>query len=148
MDVKIGADWDEVEWELGFKGHKMEKTDISPALQLIANEAGLDYDFAVSYQHIMWLPVTDLLFKDGKVCMIQLNSKAEYNQMLCENIGTMEGLNFWDNATKIHEIYGNDNLESKSSEETSFKICKEKGIAIGLHDDEARSMLIFHPSAK
>ncbi len=146
MDVKIGADWDEVEWELGFKGHMSDKEDVSPEVQLIADNAGQDFDFAVSYQHIMWLPVTTLLFKEGKVCMIQLGSDAEYNQMLCENIGTMEGLNFWDNAAKIHEIYGNEKLESKTSDGITYKICKGRGIAVGLEEDEVRTMLIFQPS--
>ncbi len=148
MDVKIGADWDEVEWELGFRGFMQDKEDVSPELQWIATEAGLDFDFAVSYRHIMWLPVTALLFKEDKVCMIQLDSNAEYNQMLCENIGTMEGLNFWDNAAKIHEIYGKDNITSKSGEGASYKICRRKGIVLGLRDDEVRTMLIFQASTE
>ena len=30
MDVKLGADWDQVEWELGFKGEKNGKAVYLP----------------------------------------------------------------------------------------------------------------------
>ena len=60
MDVKIGADWDQVEWELGFKGKKVEKLNAPQELKFIAQEAGMDFDFVVRYRHIMWLPVSDL----------------------------------------------------------------------------------------
>ena len=146
MDVKIGVDWDEIEWELGFRGEKVDRIDTPPPLKFIAQEAGIDFDFVVRYQHIMWLPVSDLFFKNEKVCMIQLNSYPEYNQMLCADIGTMEGLNFWDNAENVKELYGN-NTESKNGEKSYF-VFREKGLGVELLEDEVRSMFIFQPQMK
>ena len=146
MDVKIGADWDEIEWELGFRGEKVDKIDTPRPLKFIAQEAEIDFDFVVRYQHIMWLPVSDLFFKNEKVCMIQLNSYPEYNQMLCADIGTMEGLNFWDNAENVKELYC-DNTESKNGEKSYF-VFREKGLGVELLEDEVRSMFIFQPQMK
>ena len=146
MDVKIGADWDEIEWELGFRGVKINKTDTPQELKFIAQEAGIDFDFVVCYQHIMWLPVSDLFFKDDKVCMIQVSSYPEYYQMLCADIGTTEGLNFWDNAEKVKEIYGT-NTESKNTKKLYF-VFKEKGLGVELQEDEVRAMFIFQSQMK
>ena len=146
MDVKIGADWDQVEWELGFKGKKVEKLNAPQDLKFIAQEAGMDFDFVVRYRHIMWLPVSDLFFKDDKVCMIQLSSYPEYNKMLCVDIGTTEGLNFWDDADRVKEIYGN-NSDSKN-EEKSYILINEKGLGVELFENQIRSMFIFQPQIK
>ena len=67
MDVKVGSDWDEIEWELGFRGEKIEKINALSSLKFLADQSKIDFDFIVSYQHIMWLPVADLFFKDNKV---------------------------------------------------------------------------------
>ena len=141
MDVKIGADRDEIEWELGFKGFKFEKADVPPTLLHIAKEAQIDFDYVVSYQHIMWLPVSDLFFKDGKVCLIQISSYPEYYKMLCVDIGTVEGLNFWDEKERVDEIYGYKELSIH--DEKAYIVFKSKGIGAELFEDEIRSMVIF-----
>lgn len=146
MDVKIGADWDEIEWELGFRGEKIDNTDTPQELSLIAREAGIDFDFVVCYQHIMWLPVSDLFFKDDKVCMIQISSYPEYYQMLCADIGTTEGLNFWDGIEIVKEIYGDD-VESKDNGKSYF-VFREKGLGVELLENEVRAMFIFQPQMK
>ena len=143
MDVKLGADWDQVEWELGFKGERYEKNNVRPELQFLADAAKIDFDFVVSYQHIMWLPISELFFKNDSICMIQLTSYPEYNQMLCLDIGTMEGLNFWDDSEKVTEIYGK--LEQLEKDGKSFFVYKEEGLAVELFNDEVRTMLIFQP---
>lgn len=146
MDVKIGADWDEVEWELGFKGKKIDKIDTGSALDLIARETGIDFDFVVSYQHIMWLPVSDLFFKDDKICMIQLSSYPEYYQMLCVDIGTTEGLNFWDDIERVKDIYGSKTYLKK--EEKSYIVFNDWGLGVELLNNEVRTMFIFQPQMK
>ena len=146
MDVKIGSDWDEIEWELGFRGIRVEKEDANASLKHIAAESKIDYDFIVSYQHLMWLPVSELFFKDGKVCMIQLSSYPEYNMMICVDIGTTEGLNFWDDTEKIEEIYGSEKISE--SGDKGYLVFNEKGIGVELLDNEARSMFIFQPQMK
>lgn len=146
MDVKIGSDWDEIEWELGFRGIRVEKGDASASLKHIAEESEIDYDFIVSYQHLMWLPVSELFFKDDKVCMIQLSSYPEYNMMICVDIGTTEGLNFWDNAEKIEEVYGTEIISESGNR--GYLVFNEKGIGVELFDNEARSMFIFQPQMK
>ncbi len=75
--------------------------------------------------------------------MIELTSYPEYNQMLCSDIGTFEGLNFWDDSQKVMEIYGN--LELLENDGKSIYVSKEKGLALELLDDEVRAMLIFQP---
>ena len=146
MDVQLGADWDEIEWELGFKGFKIEKENTNATLKHIADETGIDYDFIVSYQHIMWLPVSDLFFKDNKVCLIQLSSYPEYNMMLCADIGTIEGLNFWDDSLKIKEIYGD--MEKSNRENKVYFVSKKRGLGVEVLDDEARAMFMFQPLTK
>ena len=146
MDVKIGADWDEAEWELGFRGNQIEKSNANESLIFLADQAGIEFDFVVSYQHIMWLPVSELFFKDDRICMIQLNSYPEYNTMICADIGTVEGLNFWDGEEKLKEVYGTSAREGNSGK--SYFVYKEKGIGVELQDDEVRTMLIFLPQMK
>lgn len=146
MDVKIGADWDEVEWELGFKGKKIDSVDVASTLVLIAEESGINFDFVVSYQHIMWLPVSDLFFKDDKICMIQLSSYPEYYKMLCVDIGTTEGLNFWDDMDRVNDIYGS-KIDLKK-EEKSYIVFNNKGLGVELLNNEVRTMFIFQPQIK
>ncbi len=146
MDIKIGIDWDEVEWELGFKGNKIEKGSVSPQLKFIAEKAEIDFDFVVSYRHIMWLPVSDLFFKDNLVCMIQLSSYPEYNKMLCADIGTVEGLNFWDDKEKIDELYGEQQIYP--FDQKSYIAIIDKGIGVEMLDNEVRTMIIFPPQMK
>ena len=141
MDVKLGIDWDEVAWELGFKGMKLEKANAQEGLTIIAEQANVDFDFAVRYQHIMWLPVTDLFFKDGKLCMLQLSSYPEYNQMLCADIGTVEGLNFWDSSAQVQQVYGEGEEVEKNGK--SYYVFPSKGIALEMLNDEVRTMVIF-----
>ncbi len=143
MDVKLGADWDEIEWELGFRGKKLEKAEVGEEMNLIAQKAGIDFDFMISYQHIMWLPVSDLLFKDNKVCLIQLSSYPEYNQMLSADIGTLEGLNFWDTREEIKNVYGDYPTLSLGSK--SVVLIADKGLGMELSENEVRTMFIFLP---
>ena len=146
MDVKIGADWDEVEWELGFKGEKVDKADVDPELTFIANAARVDFDFVVKYQHLMWLPVSELFFKDDKICMIQLSSYPEYYKMFCADIGTVEGLNFWDNPSSVNEVYGNH--ENVKNGGKSYVLISDKGLGIQIFESEVRTMFIFQPQMK
>lgn len=146
MDVKLGADWDEIEWELGFKGKKVGKSQAGEEILLLAQTAGIEFDYIISYNHIMWLPVSELLFKDDKVCMIRLSSYPEYNQMISADIGTVEGLNFWDSLAEIKAVYGEYPLVASGSK--SIVVIKDKGLGVGLSDDEVRTMFIFHPQMK
>jgi len=143
MDVKLGLDWDEIEWELGFKGKKIERINAITSLKLLAEQSEIDFDFIVSYQHIMWLPVSDLFFKDNKVCMIQISSYPEYYKMLCMDIGTVEGLNFWDEEVRVQEIYGNS--KALKNDEKAYYAFNEKGLGVEILDNEVRTMVIFQP---
>lgn len=146
MDVKIGADRDEVEWELGFKGIRLTKEEVSPAMAYIAQQAGIDFDYAVSYRHLMWLPVTDLLFKSDKVCLVALNSYHDYNQMLCVDIGTTEGLNFWEDADAVNKIYGQQKILKDKGR--SYMFYPGRGIGVEMLDNEIRAMFIFMAQLK
>lgn len=143
MDIKLGADWDEIEWELGFRGEKLSYEQTSEKFKLIARNAGIDFDYMVRYNHIMWLPVSDLLFKDDKVCMIQLSSYPEYNQMISADIGTTEGLNFWDTPIEIEKVYGK--FRSISNGDKTIVLINNKGLGVELSENEVRTMFIFQP---
>ena len=143
MDIKLGADWDEIEWELGFRGEKLTYEQASDEIKLIAKNAEIEFDFMIRYKHIMWLPVSDLLFKDNKVCMIQLSSYPEYNQMISADIGTLEGLNFWDTPTEIEKVYGN--FQSVPFGDKTIALINEKGLGVELSENEVRTMFIFQP---
>jgi hypothetical protein len=146
MDVKLGADWDEIEWELGFRGKKIEKSQVGEEVMLLAQNAGIEFDFMISFNHLMWLPVSELLFKDNKVCMIRLSSYPEYNQMISADIGTVEGLNFWDSVAEIKTVYGEYPVIAHGAK--SFIVIGDKGLGLGLSDDEVRTMFIFQPQVK
>lgn len=143
MDVKIGADWDEIEWELGFRGEKVDFSDSREEIKMIAQKADIEFDFMIKFNHLMWLPVSELLFKDGKVCMVQLSSYPEYNQMMSADIGTLEGLNFWDGTNEIEQVYGD--FQSLNSGDKSIILIKEKGLGVELSKNEVRKMFIFQP---
>ncbi len=143
MDVRLGADLDEIEWELGFKGEKKGFEQADKSIKLIAETVGIDFDFAISYHHIMWLPVSDLLFKDDRVCMIQLSSYPEYNKMTSADIGTLEGLNFWDGIEEIKRIYGD--YQSINDQDKTIVFIKDKGLGAELIENEVRTMFIFEP---
>ena len=145
-DIRVGLDWDEIEWELGFRGVKIDKKDLDKELILVAEKAGIDYDFVVNYQYIMWAPVTKLFFKDNVVVMFQMSSYPEYNKMLCADIGTVDGLNFWDDEKAIKKIYGD--IPSFSYEKKTFFLAKNKGLVIEVKDGEVRSLFIFKPEMK
>jgi len=144
MDVKLGADWDEIEWELGFKGRKIDYEQTDEKIKQIAEKAGIDFDFMISYNHLMWLPVSELLFKDDRVCMVQLSSYPEYNQMMSADIGTTDGLNFWDTTNEIQQIYGD--FLSISSGDKTIIIIKDEGLGVELGENEVRTMFIFEPN--
>jgi len=146
MDVKIGADWDEVEWELGFKGERVEKHAVEKERIFLTEKIGIDFDFMVKYQHLMWLPVTDLYFKDDKINMLILSSYPEYYKMLCADIGTVEGLNFWDSQERVKEIYNQ--TENVKNEEKTYILVREKGLGVQIFENEVRTMFIFQPQMK
>jgi hypothetical protein len=143
MDVKLGADMDEVEWELGFRGEKIEFDKADEKVKLIAENAGIEFDFLIKYKHIMWLPVSDVLLKDNKVCMIQLSSYPEYNQMISADIGTIEGLNFWDGVDQVKQLYGN--YITFDDGDKTIVIMNQKGLGVELSENEVRTMFIFEP---
>ncbi len=140
-DVKLGADRDEIEWELGFKGKKVASSDAPADIAKIAGLAEVDFDFLAIFNHLMWLPVTELLFRDGKVCMIRLSSIPAYNQMLCADIGTEEGLNFWDTSEQFKSIYKSSQIYTNGSK--TVILDKTKGLGVELHENEVRTMFIF-----
>lgn len=142
-DIKLGADWDEIEWELGFKGFEATKNEVPERLQFVIEELGVEYDFAVYYHHVMWLPISQLLFKDGKVCFIELSSYQEQHQLFCTDVGTIEGVNFWDSPDKINEIYGKQ--EGTSNSEKSYYMYYDQGLGFELDQNEVRAMFIFQP---
>ena len=146
MDIKVGLDEEEIQWELGFKGKKVPRAQARQDMDFIARSAGLDYDYLISFQHLMSLPVSDIMVKDGKVCFVALSSYPEYNKMFCADIGTMEGLNFWDNPARVVEVYGKNTI--LKNENKTYLIYKEKGVGVEMLDNEVRAIFIFQPALK
>ncbi len=145
-DIKIGLDEEEIQWELGFKGKKAPRAQARPEMEFIATAAGLDYDHLISFQHLMLLPVSDFMVKDGKVCFVALSSYPEYNKMFCADIGTLEGLNFWDNPERVSEVYGKSTV-LKNGDKT-YLIYKDKGVGVEMLNNEVRMIFIFQPALK
>jgi hypothetical protein len=147
MDVKLGADMDEIEWELGFPGEKLRFEQADEKFKLIAKNAGIDFDIINGkYNHIMWLPVSDVLLKDDKVCMIQLSSYPEYNQMISADIGTTEGLNFWDGVDQLSSYM--ETLSTFDDGDKTIVLINEKGLGVELSENEVRTMFIFRAKMK
>jgi hypothetical protein len=115
-------------------------------MEFIAKAAGIDYDYHIAFQHLMSLPVSDILVKDNKVCFVALSSYPEYNKMFCADIGTTEGLNFWDAPTRVREVYGESTL-LKNGDKT-YLIYKEKGVGVEMLNNEVRLVFIFQASMK
>ena len=128
---------------LGFKGEMISSESSDKGANHIANSLDMSYDFLVTYQHLMWLPISELYFKENKLCMIRLSSYPEYNQMICGDLGTMEGLSFWDDPEKVVSIYGS--IDSQSNSDKTYYIYSEKGLAVEMTDNEVRAMFIFQP---
>ncbi len=145
-DIKIGLDEEEIQWELGFKGKKVPRTQARQEMEFIAKSAGLDYDYLISFQHLMLLPASDFMVKDGKVCFLALSSYPEYNKMFCADIGTLEGLNFWDNPERVTEVYGKSTV-LKNGDKT-YLIYKEKGVGVEMLNNEVRMIFIFQAALK
>ncbi len=146
MDIKIGLDEEEIQWELGFKGKKMSKDNARQEMQFIATAAGIDYDSLISFQHLMLLPISDIMVRKGQLCFVMLSSYPEYNKMFCADIGTEEGLNFWDNPARVAEVYGKKTI-LKNGDKT-YLIYKEKGMGVEMLKDEVRAIFIFPRSVK
>jgi hypothetical protein len=143
LGIKLNVDSDEIEWELGFSGERFNYEDSEEEIKTIAKEAGISYDMAVHFNHIMWLPVTDLLFEDNELCFVQISSYAEYNEILCTDIGTLEGLNFWDGGAKVRQIYGE--VQEIGIGNRQILIFPAKGIGVELSGNQVRAMFIFQP---
>jgi len=145
-DIKIGLDEEEIQWELGFKGKKTPRAQARQEMEFIAKAAGLDYDYLISFQHLMLLPVSDFMVKEGKVCFLALSSYPEYNKMFCADIGTLEGLNFWDNPARVEEVYGKSAILKNGDK--AYMIYKEKGVGVEMLNNEVRMIFIFQPALK
>ncbi len=145
-DLRLGIDWGEVEWELGFKGKKYSKDAVDERMKYIADKFELDYDYVVEYQHIMWLPVSNIFFKDEKANMIILSSYPEYYKMLCRDINTEEGLRFWQKEEDLKQIYGKGKTFKNFGKEYIYY--KDKGIGVEVDNEEIRTICIFNPQMK
>jgi hypothetical protein len=148
-EINLGITYEDVIWILGFDGAKMNKDSAPQMLAAPASELGVDYDYVVNFRYIMDYPVTSIYFKGNLVVMFTLSSYPEYNQFICQDIQTSNGLKFWDNLDKIKSLYGTSPGKlSYSGGNLSYYSMKSTGICFGIDNSQVRTMLIFNPDFK
>ncbi len=148
-DINIGITYQDVIWNLGFDGSKVSKDSAPEMLKAPAEELGIDYDYIVNFRYIMDLPVTSVYIKGNLVVMFTLSSYPEYNQFICQDIKTSNGLKFWDNLDKVKNLYGDKASKLDYSEgNLSYYAYKDEGICFGIDNNQVRTILIFDPNFK
>ena len=148
-EINIGVTYEDVIWILGFDGSKISKDSAPEMLKAPADELGIDYDYIVNFRYIMDYPVTSAYFKGNLAVMFTFSSYPEYNQFICQDIQTSNGLKFWDNLDKVKSLYGNTPLKLNYSEgNQTYYAYKDAGICLGLDSNQVRTVLIFDPDFK
>ncbi len=148
-DINIGITYEDVIWILGFDGSKISKDSAPEMLKAPADELGIDYDYIVNFRYIMDLPVTSVYIKGNLVVMFTLSSYPEYNQFICQDIKTTNGVKFWDNLDKVKSQFGDKPLKLSYGEgNLSYYAYKEAGICFGIDNNQVRTILIFDPDFK
>ena len=139
--LRLGLSHGEVEWELGFRGFSTEKAQVTAADLEYARQAGIEFDMVVRYEHIMWLPVAAVFFRDGRAEMIVISSYPEYFRMLCADLMTEKNLAFWAGEKEVRERYG----RSKSQKKDGFDYIayRDQGLLLALDRNQVRTMCIF-----
>lgn len=142
-EIELGITYEDVVWILGFEGTKILKENAPEILNAHISELAIEYDYAVNYRYIMDFPITSVFFKDDLVVFFTISSYPEYNQFICQDVMTSEGLKFWDILSKVKELYGDaTKLDAMTGNITYFAYPK-KGICFGIDNDEVRTISIF-----
>ena len=148
-DLKLGVTYEDVIWIIGFDGSKLSKDSAPEMLREPLKELNIDFDYVVNFRYIMDLPVTSVYFKEDLVVFFTISNYPEYNQFICQDLVTSDGLKFWDSLTQVKELYGNDvSLMGYTSGKIKYFVYKNDGICFGLDDDEVRTIGIFNPEFK
>ncbi len=142
-EIELGITYEDVVWILGFEGTKILKENAPDLLNAHVSELNIDYDFAINYRYIMDLPVTSVYFREDLVVFFTISSYPEYNQFICQDVSTIEGLNFWDPLSKMNELYGDYSKLGSISGNIIYFAYPEKGICFGIDNDEVRTMSVF-----
>ncbi len=148
-DIKLGITYEDVIWILGFDGSKISKDSAPDMLKAPAEQLGIDFDYIVNFRYIMDYPVTSIYVKGNLVVMYTFSSYPEYNQFICQDIKTSDGLKFWDKLDKVKSIYGSNPVKLDYSDgNLSYYAYKDAGICFGIDNDQVRTMLVFDPDFK
>ena len=143
-EIEIGITYEDVIWILGFDGTKVLKENAPDILIAHVIELGIDFDYAVNYRYIMDLPVTSVYFKDDLLVFFTISSYPEYNQFICQDVSTSDGLNFWDSVSKMTEFYGKSTVLDTKGGNISYHAYPDKGICFGIDKDEVRTISVFN----
>ncbi len=142
-EIELGITYEDIIWILGFEGTKLLKENAPENLSAHVSELDIDYDFAVNYRYIMEFPITSVYFKEDLVVFFTISSYPEYNQFICQDVITSEGLNFWDASSRMKELYGDfTQLDAMTGNITYFAY-PDKGICFGIDNDEVRTISVF-----
>ena len=141
--LKLGMNTGEVEWELGFRGFWTEREDASENELYLARIHGIDFDYVLHYEHIMWLPIRSVFFSNGRANLIEVSSYPEYFRMLCSDMSTERGLGFWVDQDVIKAAYGRTRVHKSGGKQ--YMVYKKEGLGMQLENGELRSMCIFKP---
>ena len=148
-ELELGITYEDVIWIIGFDGSKISRDSAPEMLREPLNELKIDFDYIVNFRYIMDLPVTSVYFKDNLVIYFTISSYPEYNQFICQDLVTSDGLKFWDSLSEVQEIYGNNiSLMGYTSGKIKYYVYKNDGICFGLDDNEVRTIGIFNPEFK
>lgn len=142
-EIEIGITYEDVVWILGFEGTKILKENAPEMLTGHVNELGIAFDYVVNYRYIMDLPITSVYFKDDLLVFFTISSYPEYNQFICQDLATSEGLKFWDPIKKAVDIYGQYKVLDAGEGNIVYHAYPEKGICLGIDSGEVRTISIF-----
>ncbi|MFC2123238.1 hypothetical protein ACFLU5_00385 [Bacteroidota bacterium] len=142
-EIEIGITYEDVVWILGFEGTKVLKANAPEILNAHISELNIDYDFAVNYRYIMDFPITSVYFREDLIVFFTISSYPEYNQFICQDVLTNEGLKFWEPLSKMNELYGNYSKLNAKSGNITYYAYPDKGICFGIDNDEVRTISVF-----
>ena len=142
-EIELGITYEDVVWILGFEGTKVLKENAPEMLNAHVSELDIDYDFAVNYRYIMDFPITSVYFKEDMVVFFTISSYPEYNQFICQDVFTSEGLKFWETTSKMEELYGKSTKLDALAGNITYHAYPEKGICFGIDTDEVRTISVF-----
>lgn len=143
-EIEIGITYEDVIWILGFDGTKLRKENAPDMLKTHVNELGIEFDYVVNYRYIMDLPITSVYFKEDLCVFFTISSYPEYNQFICQDVNTNEGLKFWDPLSKAVELYGDYKVLEAAEGNIGYYAYPQKGICLGVDNNEVRTISIFN----